>query len=184
MRGGEGLSKKRRSMSAPARCGLMLGVAAALACADGAVADIAFVPVVTQHAAAHDRDGVWPDRDLLPEGNPPVRPNIYTAKHETEDGSFFLSQITSRCKRYLCPFQLRFIDRSGRSRLLASGYSDWGGIVTLSSDRRSVTFRTFKTEQTVMIADPFERDPGKGGCNPVDAVMAHHCRIGGVTDER
>jgi len=132
---------------------------AVIGSAEPALADISLVPAVTQHAAAHDKDGVWPDRDLVPVGEPPERPNIYTAKIETADGIIFLSQITAGCRRFLCPFRLRVIGKTGKSRLLASDYGDWGGIVTLSSDLRRVTYGTFMTEQTITI--PEWRDRGK-----------------------
>ena len=158
MRIGKKASKtgRSRAMANDRRALLALAV---FGCAEPALADIALAPVVTQHAAAHDKDGVWRDRDFLPVGEPLDRPNIYTAKVETADGIFFLSQITAGCRRYLCPFQLRFIGKTGKSRLLASDYGDWGGIVTLSTDYRQVTFGTFRTEQTITI--PEWRDRGK-----------------------
>ena len=158
MRIGEKASKtgRSRAMANDRRALLALAV---FGCAEPALADIALAPVVTQHAAAHDKDGVWPDRDLVPVGEPPERPNIYTAKIETADGIIFLSQITAGCRRFLCPFRLRVIGKTGKSRLLASDYGDWGGIVTLSTDLRRVTYGTFMTEQTITIQE--WRDRGK-----------------------
>lgn len=100
------------------------------------------------------KNGIWPDKDFVPEGEPLARPDIYTARAETAEGVYFLSQITRGCKGFLCPFQLQFFRKGGGPRLLLSGYGDVEGIVTVSSDLRRVTFGAGRTEQTVTIAGP------------------------------
>ena len=137
-----------------AKHGLIIVAAITAGGVERAAADITLMPVAAQHEADRDKDRIWPDRDFVPEGEPPVRPDIYSARAETADGVYFLSQITKGCKGFLCPFQLRFFKKGGGSKLLLSGYEDVEGIMTISSDLRRATFGAGRTEETVTIEAP------------------------------
>lgn len=90
--------------------------------------------------ASNDPDGVWTDKDLPVEGNPPRYPDIYTARLSTPAGEWLLTQTSNDCNmQSVCTTLLLLKTTDGKSRILAYTRVSLGASATLSLNYRKIT---------------------------------------------
>lgn len=101
---------------------------------------------------SHDPDGIWADADLVPFGNPPHLPSIYTATLSTHAGTWTLSQVDNQCTMQSdCAFILVLRSPDGNVRKMASGSTLLGGEATLSLNYKKIITKEVDDE-----AKPFD----------------------------
>lgn len=106
---------------------------------------------LTSKDVNRDPDGIWSAQDLLPFGNPPLPPSIYTARLTTPSGEWLLTQTDAGCNmQTMCTALLVLKTADGQSKIVANPQVMLGGSATLSLNYKKIT-----TEELDGAAKPF-----------------------------
>lgn len=95
---------------------------------------------LTTKNASEDPDKVWDEKTLAGYGEPPVHPDIYTARITTPAGEWLLSQTSGDCNmQSVCTSVLVLKTPDGKSKIVAYPRVSLGASATLSLNYRKIT---------------------------------------------